>query len=237
MPIKDYSTDPDLNVSISGINIAEGCPPSGINNAIRQLMADVKVESEAVSEAVSETSSALEAFADQQAAKDEEQDEAIAEAKSSAEAAGQAAAEAQSTADAAAEEAAAANSAVSSLATVAKTGSYNDLSNKPSIPATPKAYITETWQSGTNWYRKYSDGWIEQGGVSPSKNYYSGDKKVTLHQAFKNTNYVALAVPNGLSANNSLYGAATIESTATSYFRIESDVNGKMSFKWYACGF
>ena len=100
MPIKDYSTDPDLNVSISGINIAEGCPPSGINNAIRQLMADVKVESEAVSEAVSETSSALEAFADQQAAKDEEQDEAIAEAKSSAEAAGQAAANAQASADA-----------------------------------------------------------------------------------------------------------------------------------------
>ena len=87
MPIKDYSTDPDLNVSISGINIAEGCPPSGINNAIRQLMADVKVESEAVSEAVSETSSALEAFADQQAAKDEEQDTAISNAQQTADAA------------------------------------------------------------------------------------------------------------------------------------------------------
>jgi hypothetical protein len=44
MAIKDYSTTPDLNVQISGINIAEGCPPSGINNAIRQLMADVKAE-------------------------------------------------------------------------------------------------------------------------------------------------------------------------------------------------
>lgn len=46
MSIKDYSSDADLNVSISGINIAEGCPPSGINNAIRQLMADVKAELE-----------------------------------------------------------------------------------------------------------------------------------------------------------------------------------------------
>lgn len=44
MSIQDYSSDADLNVSISGINIAEGCPPSGINNAIRQLMADVKAE-------------------------------------------------------------------------------------------------------------------------------------------------------------------------------------------------
>ena len=42
MAVKDYNTNPDLNTTISGINIAEGCPPSGINNAIRQLMADVK---------------------------------------------------------------------------------------------------------------------------------------------------------------------------------------------------
>lgn len=42
MAISNYNTDPDLNVDISGINIAEGCPPSGINNAIRQMMADVK---------------------------------------------------------------------------------------------------------------------------------------------------------------------------------------------------
>lgn len=46
MAIKDYSTDPDRNTTISGINIAEGCAPSGINNAIRQLMADVKTEKE-----------------------------------------------------------------------------------------------------------------------------------------------------------------------------------------------
>ena len=78
MPIKDYSTDPDLNVRISGINIAEGCPPSGINNAIRQLMADVKVESEAQAEAITAASSALEAFADQQALVDAAQDTAIA---------------------------------------------------------------------------------------------------------------------------------------------------------------
>lgn len=42
MALDDYNSNPDLNTSISGINIAEGCPPSGINNAIRQLMADLK---------------------------------------------------------------------------------------------------------------------------------------------------------------------------------------------------
>ena len=42
MPISDYNANPDLNISINGINIAEGCPPSGINNAIRQMMADIR---------------------------------------------------------------------------------------------------------------------------------------------------------------------------------------------------
>lgn len=66
MPVKDYNADPDLNTQISGINIAEGCAPSGINNAIRQLMADVKAEK------------------DTQSAKDAAQDAAINAAKSSA---------------------------------------------------------------------------------------------------------------------------------------------------------
>lgn len=43
MSVADYNSDPNANTSISGINIAEGCPPSGINDAIRQIMADVKV--------------------------------------------------------------------------------------------------------------------------------------------------------------------------------------------------
>ena len=51
------------------------------------------------------------------------------------------------------------------LHAVATSGNYNDLSNKPTIPATPKAYVTETWTGHNGWYRKYSDGWIEQGGL------------------------------------------------------------------------
>lgn len=42
MAVDDYSTTPASNTSISGINIAEGCAPANLNNAIRQLMADVK---------------------------------------------------------------------------------------------------------------------------------------------------------------------------------------------------
>ena len=32
----------------------------------------------------------------------------------------------------------------------------------------PNATIRQTWRSGSNWWRKYSDGFIEQGGVYTS---------------------------------------------------------------------
>ena len=43
MAVTDYSTTPGSNTTISGINIAEGCAPGNINNAFRQIMADVRV--------------------------------------------------------------------------------------------------------------------------------------------------------------------------------------------------
>ena len=40
--ISEFSTTPGNNTDIDGINIAEGCAPSGINDAIRELMAQLK---------------------------------------------------------------------------------------------------------------------------------------------------------------------------------------------------
>ena len=40
--ISEFDTDPSLNTDIDSINIAEGCAPSGINNAIRELMSQLK---------------------------------------------------------------------------------------------------------------------------------------------------------------------------------------------------
>lgn len=40
--ISEYSTTNSANTDIEGINIDEGCPPSSINNAIRELMVHLK---------------------------------------------------------------------------------------------------------------------------------------------------------------------------------------------------
>ena len=40
--ISEWSSTPANNTDVGGINVAEGCAPSGINNAIREIMAQVK---------------------------------------------------------------------------------------------------------------------------------------------------------------------------------------------------
>lgn len=72
------------------------------------------------------------------------------------------------------------------LHAVATSGDYNDLRNKPSMPATPNAYITETWRDGAQWYRKWSDGLIEQGGKFWTNSAYP---TMTFNTPFSNTNY------------------------------------------------
>lgn len=43
MSVQDWSTDPNQNITIDGINIAELCPAGNMNNAVRHAMASVRV--------------------------------------------------------------------------------------------------------------------------------------------------------------------------------------------------
>lgn len=61
-------------------------------------------------------------------------------------------------------------------------------------------YITDTYSSGTSWYRIYSDGWIEQGGriqVTTKNN-----ATVTFLKAFKNTNYTLSCISERYTSSN-----------------------------------
>ena len=69
MSIADYSTIADNNITISGLSIAEGCPPSNVNNAMRQIMADVKAEKDAKDAAVSRLQSDVKKLQDDTAIK------------------------------------------------------------------------------------------------------------------------------------------------------------------------
>lgn len=139
------------------------------------------------------------------------------------------------------------------LATVASTGSYNDLSNKPSIPysasataiggasASKPAVVVETYKSKTSWYRKYSDGWIEQGGVYDSGSIQAGiSTTITFLKAFTvNPLTVSLSVMRG--DNNNLANVPNIGSfSKTSMYLYAgrfTSTGGTRYFSWYACGY
>ena len=40
--ISEYDVVASNNTDVNGVNIAESCPPSGINNALREIMSDLK---------------------------------------------------------------------------------------------------------------------------------------------------------------------------------------------------
>lgn len=115
-------------------------------------------------------------------------------------------------------------SMITGLATVATSGSYNDLSNKPTIPATPKAYVTETWVNGTDWYRKWSDGWCEQGGGP------RGNGTQTLHVPYRDANWTCVTGQIGGD------GTTRIHSKTTTTF-YQGGYRVSCSSQWVAMGY
>lgn len=110
------------------------------------------------------------------------------------------------------------------LALVPLNLSYNSLRDKP------KAHITTTWCSGTSWYRKWSDGWIEQGGrITTSTN------TISFHTAFKDTNYMITVSQNGSGSAN--VSRVAISARATSNFTTPYIENAMLPFSWFACGY
>ena len=103
-----------------------------------------------------------------------------------------------------------------------------------------RKYIIETWNEGTEWYRVWSDGWIEQGGQS----YNAVDSEITiqLHKPYTNSDYFITQTTgfNGAWSQfvTGWYIPATIVSVTNSSFVIHFfPDNGLNIRRWYTCGY
>ena len=103
-----------------------------------------------------------------------------------------------------------------------------------------RKYIVETWNEGTEWYRVWSDGWIEQGGQS----YNAVDSEITiqLHKPYTNSDYFITQTTgfNGAwsQAVTGWHIPATIISVTNSSFIIHFYFgNGLNIRRWYTCGY
>lgn len=96
-------------------------------------------------------------------------------------------------------------------------------------------HIEASYKSGNNWYRKYSDGWIEQGGQIAK----GAEGTVTFHIAFTAIPTVCFACVNArtsASVDRELY-PNTVTKTNFTYYKVVQAAPTGAYVKWYACGY
>ena len=115
------------------------------------------------------------------------------------------------------------------------TEEINEINSRP--------YVVETYKNGASWYRVYSDGWCEQGGIFDiGSSAQTGSITVSLLKTFINTNYIALVTPSrGTIINSStsiMFGthSLTVSSFAITWLGLNSADNVQF-LPWKACGY
>ena len=101
----------------------------------------------------------------------------------------------------------------------------------------PLIYLKEAYVDGNNWYRVYSDGWIEQGGQCSAAD--DATVTITFHKPFTNTSYHVLSgiVEAQLGAGNFRYISFSNFTTTTMNVAGQSNCGGSCRGFWYACGY
>lgn len=105
-----------------------------------------------------------------------------------------------------------------------------------------RRYVKEAGKSsnGTSWYRKWSDGWLEQGGTAVKTVLNGETATVSLPIAYKDASYSIRGI--GVKRKG-YYGYASIEqdSITKSSFAYAGMANtapdGVVEFYWYTCGY
>lgn len=120
------------------------------------------------------------------------------------------------------------------LALVPLNLSFNNLSDKP------KAYVTETWHSGTSWYRVWSDGFIEQGGKLTFTSTTSINREITFNKPFASS-MIGLSLMAGRNIGGSAdseysYGVYAYSTTKVSVAAWKEQGRATTLW-WYANGY
>ena len=120
------------------------------------------------------------------------------------------------------------------------TGLANEVDGKLDrvIDSKPVRYVIDAYNDGTNWYRKWSDGWVEQGGAYQTAN--DTNITVTLGCPFSDTSYYISLLQGSTGAGNKDSDInvgwkwfSTWEKTTTSFGMRLAKININY---WYACG-
>lgn len=94
--------------------------------------------------------------------------------------------------------------------------------------------ILESYTSDTLWYRKWSDGWIEQGGCLT----FAGKSgtTVTFTHPFTDTNYQIVMSDYSDGSSSVQYNHLYSRNKANTNCKIYAGCNESISIQWYAFG-
>lgn len=98
-------------------------------------------------------------------------------------------------------------------------------------------YIVEAQRNDTEWYRVWSDGWIEQGGEIFQDN--AATYVVNLLKPYINTDYyanVSTGIDDFHTGSLATKYISVYDFTTTSFTTYTSNTNGLKRKRWYACG-
>lgn len=125
---------------------------------------------------------------------------------------------------------------------------YDSVNNTVRLPKRTFEHgaLIKSYSSGTDWYRIYSDGWCEQGGLVASTSSNRAEVQVTFPKSFSSTSYSFFGhsnYPSTLSSSTSdtvgntarSYSVVT-DAKTTSYVKI-AYVNSNWITEWQACGY
>ena len=96
--------------------------------------------------------------------------------------------------------------------------------------------VVETYSNGTSWYRIWSDGYCEQGGVRPA---ISGDQSATINLlvSYANINYQVFDMPLASNKTGNARAGCMLGTRTTSTFVLWQDTYTDEGGIWKACGY
>ena len=96
------------------------------------------------------------------------------------------------------------------------------------------ATVVESYRNGSEWYRVWSDGWVEQGGSAT----YEGlsGTTITFFHPFSDTNFYMSMSDYGGGSASVYYNHTSIRNKAATNCKIYAGCKESISIQWYACG-
>lgn len=101
-----------------------------------------------------------------------------------------------------------------------------------------RRYVKETGKSsdGTSWYRKWSDGWIEQGGIAQSAR-GATSRTINLRTPFSSSNYVVVVQSYTSGSSDTQHNNFHVAEKSLSSFSTVAGCGEDIAGLWYACGY